>query len=121
MGGFDTELDPAYQEVDFGKRLYEKGYWNVYTPYARLYHYESVTRFARDYRDTLVEDAENAKKLRKKWPLYVGVDFGADPFYSPNLSYDHEDMRFRTYWYPKNWGRRVGLICDFGKKKRRSE
>ncbi|MFW6124431.1 MAG: glycosyltransferase family 2 protein [Acidobacteriota bacterium] len=121
MGGFDTELDPAYQDVDFGIRLYEKGYWNVYTPYARLYHYESVTRFARDYRDTLVEDAENAKKLRKKWPLYVGVDFGADPFYSPNLSYDHEDMRFRTYWYPKNWGRRVGLICDFGKKKRRSE
>ncbi|HZX10687.1 MAG TPA: glycosyltransferase, partial [Acidobacteriota bacterium] len=121
MGGFDTELDPAYQDVDFGIRLYEKGYGNVYTPYARLYHYESVTRFARDYRDTLVEDAENAKKLRKKWPLYVGVDFGADPFYSPNLSYDHEDMRFRTYWYPKNWGRRVGLICDFGKKKRRSE
>ncbi len=121
MAGFDTELDPAYQDVDFGIRLYEKGYWNVYTPYARLYHYESVTRFARDYRDTLVEDAENAKKLRKKWPHYVGVDFGADPFYSPNLSYDHEDMRFRTYWYPKNWGSRVGLICEFEKKKRRSE
>ncbi len=119
MGGFDTELDPAYQDVDFGIRLYEKGYWNVYTPYARLYHYESVTRFSRDYKDTLVEDAENAVRLRKKWPQYVGVDFGADPFYSPNLSYDHEDMRFRTYWYPEDWGKKVGLICEFEKKKRR--
>ena len=113
IGGFDPQFDPAYQDVDFGIRLYEKGYWNIYTPYARLYHYESVTRFASDYTDTLTKDAENAVKLRKKWPQYVGVDFGADPFYSPNLSYDHEDMRFRTYWYPEDWGKRVGLIYDF--------
>ena len=116
IGGFDPQFDPAYQDVDFGVRLYEKGYWNIYTPYARLCHYESVTRFASDYTNTLTKDAENAVKLRKKWPQYVGVDFGADPFYSPNLSYDHEDMRFRTYWYPEDWGKRVGLIYDFKKK-----
>ena len=115
IGGFDPQFDPAYQDVDFGIRLYEKGYWNIYTPYARLCHYESVTRFASDYTDTLTKDAENAVKLRKKWPQYVGVDFGADPFYSPNLSYDHEDMRFRTFWYPEDWGKRVGLIYDFKK------
>jgi glycosyltransferase involved in cell wall biosynthesis len=113
MGGFDTDLDPAYQDVDFGIKLYEKGYWNVYTPYAKLCHYESATRFARDYPDVLVEDKENAVKLRKKWPQYVRIDFGADPFYSPNLSYDHEDMRFRTYWFPEDWGKWVGLIHDF--------
>ena len=116
IGGFDPQFDPAYQDVDFGIRLYEKGYWNIYTPYARLCHYESVTRFAKDYPDTLTKDAENAVKLRKKWPQYVGVDYGADPFYSPNLSYDHEDMRFRTYWYPEDWGKRAGLIHDFDKK-----
>ena len=116
MGGFDTDLDPAYQDVDFGIRLYEKGFWNVYTPYARLCHYESATRFARDYADPLVEDKENAEKLRKKWPQYVRIDFGADPFYNPNLSYDHEDMRFRTYWFPEDWGKWVGLIHDFEKK-----
>jgi O-antigen biosynthesis protein len=118
-GGFDPDLDPTYQDVDFGIRLYEKGFWNVYTPYAKLCHYESVTRFAKDYSDHLVGDKENAVKLRKKWPQYVGIDFGADPFYSPNLSYDHEDMRFRTYWYPEDWGKKVGLICDFEKKKSR--
>ena len=121
MGGFDTDLDPTYQDVDFGIRLYEKGYWNIYTPYAKLCHYESITRFARDYTDPLVEDKENAVKLRKKWPQYVGIDFGADPFYSPNLSYDHEDMRFRTYWYPEDWGKWVGLIYDFGKYKKNSQ
>ena len=116
IGGFDPQFDPTYQDVDFGIKLYEKGYWNIYTPYARLYHYESVTRFASDYTETLTTDAENAKKLRKKWPQYVGVDFGADPFYSPNLSYDHEDLRFRTFWYPEDWGKRVGLIYDFKNK-----
>ncbi len=65
IGSFDPQFDPAYQDVDFGIRLYEKGYWNVYTPYARLCHYESVTRFASDYTDTLTKDAENAVKLRK--------------------------------------------------------
>jgi glycosyltransferase involved in cell wall biosynthesis len=119
MGGFDTNLDPTYQDVDLGIRLYEKGLWNVYTPYAKLCHYESVTRFAKDYTDPLVGDKENAKKLRKKWPQYVRIDFGADPFYSPNLSYDHEDMRFRTYWYPEDWGKWVGLIQDFEKNKNR--
>ena len=117
IGGFDPQFDPAYQDVDFGIRLHEKGYWNIYTPYARLYHFESVTRLASDYTETLIKDAENAVKLRKKWPQYVDVDFAADPFYSPNLSYDHEDLRFRTFWYPENWGKRVGLIYDFKKNK----
>jgi hypothetical protein len=74
-----------------------------------------VTRLASDYTETLIKDAENAVKLRKKWPQYVDVDFAADPFYSPNLSYDHEDLRFRTFWYPEDWGKRAGLINDFKK------
>ena len=56
MGGFDEQFDPAYQDVDFGIRLYdEKGLFNVYTPYTELIHYESVTRF----------DSKNKEKLEK--------------------------------------------------------
>jgi len=90
MDGFDEEFDPAYQDVDFGIRLYEKGLYNVYTPYAELVHYESVSRFDDE---GLERDEVNAIKLRKKWSKYIYDMGGNDPFYNPNLSYGHEDFR----------------------------
>ncbi len=110
MEGFAPEFDPAYQDVDLGIRLYEKGYWNVYTPYAELYHHESITRFSDINKEKLEGDEINAKKLAKKWPQYLGPDFCNDPFYNPNLSCVHEDYRIRTTWHPEDWGKRVGLI-----------
>jgi len=95
MGGFDEQFDPAYQDVDFGIRLYERGLYNVYTPYAELIHYESVTRFNEENKEKLEEDKINAEKLRKKWPQYIEHMGGNDPFYNPNLSYAHEDFRVR--------------------------
>jgi GT2 family glycosyltransferase len=93
MGGFDEQFDPAYQDVDLGIRLYEKGLYNVYTPYAELIHYESVTRFDDNNKEKLEKDEVNAGKLRKKWPQYIEYMGGDDPFYNPNLSYAHEDFR----------------------------
>lgn len=110
MGGFSPEFDPAYQDVDLGIRLYEAGYWNVFTPYARLYHYESVTRMNPRNKGQLTKDEENAERLREKWSKYVGVDFCNDPFYNPNLSCSHEDFRIRNTWYPEDWGKRMGLV-----------
>ncbi len=96
MGGFDEQFDPAYQDVDFGIRLYdEKGLFNVYTPYAQLTHYESVTRFDSKNKEKLEKDTVNAEKLRKKWPQYIEYMGGRDPFYNDNLSYAHEDFRIR--------------------------
>ena len=66
MGGFDEQFDPAYQDVDLGIRLYEEGLFNVYTPYAELIHYESVTRFDDENKEKLEKDEVNAEKLIKK-------------------------------------------------------
>jgi GT2 family glycosyltransferase len=96
MGGFDEQFDPAYQDVDLGIRLYEKGLYNVYTPYAELTHYESITRFDKENGDKLEKDEVNALKLQKKWPQYISEKGGGDPFFNPNLSYAHEDFRLRT-------------------------
>lgn len=97
MGGFDEQFDPAYQDVDFGIRLYdEKGLFNVYTPYAELVHYESITRFDEKNKEKLEKDTVNAEKLKKKWPEYIESKGGRDPFYNDNLSYAHEDFRIRT-------------------------
>lgn len=96
MGGFDEQFDPAYQDVDFGIRLYdERGLLNVYTPYAGLVHYESVSRFDSRNKEKLEKDTVNAEKLRQKWPQYIEYMGGRDPFYNDNLSYAHEDFRIR--------------------------
>jgi GT2 family glycosyltransferase len=41
---FDETLGVAYNDVDFCLRLIELGLRNVYTPFAKLYHFESKTR-----------------------------------------------------------------------------
>ena len=96
IGGFDESFNPAYQDVDLGIRLFEKGLYNVYTPYAQLIHYESVTRFDGENKEILESDDNVALKLRKKWPQYIEHMGGNDPFFNPNLSYSHEDFRIRT-------------------------
>ena len=95
MNGFDESFDPAYQDVDFGIRLYERGLYNVYTPYTQLIHYESITRFDEEYKRDLESDESNALKLRERWPKYIQDMGGRDPFYNDNLSYAHEDFRIR--------------------------
>ena len=44
VGGFNENFTVCGNDVDLGLNLHEKGYWNVYTPHARLYHHESVSR-----------------------------------------------------------------------------
>ena len=44
VGGFDEELVVAYNDVDLCLKIRAAGYLNVWTPFAELYHYESLTR-----------------------------------------------------------------------------
>jgi O-antigen biosynthesis protein len=45
LGGFDeVHLPINFNDVDLCLRLLEKGYRNVWTPFAELYHHESATR-----------------------------------------------------------------------------
>lgn len=92
MNGFDESFDPAYQDVDFGIRIFERGLYNVYTPYTELIHYESVSRLEDK---ELVKDEVNAKRLKEKWGKYIYDMGGGDPFFNENLSYKHEDLRIR--------------------------
>lgn len=70
-GGFDEKLPIAYNDVDICLSLRQKGYNNVYTPYAVLYHYESVSR-GKDDMERLNKDAEY---MHSKWG-----DMLCDPF-----------------------------------------
>ncbi|MFM8862181.1 MAG: glycosyltransferase family 2 protein [Acidimicrobiia bacterium] len=44
VGGFSTAFDNNFNDVDFALKLQEAGYRTVWTPFAVLYHFESVTR-----------------------------------------------------------------------------
>jgi GT2 family glycosyltransferase len=84
-GAFDeVNLAVAFQDVDLCLKLLELGYRNVYTPYARLYHYEAATKTEKDK----IPDAAEVAFMKEKWARYIADD----PCYNPNLSRLKEDF-----------------------------
>jgi len=84
-GAFDeTNLAVAFQDVDLCLKLLELGYRNVYTPYAKLYHYESATKTEAEKIPDAAEDAF----MKNKWAKYIADD----PYYNPNLARRKEDF-----------------------------
>lgn len=91
--GFDeTNFKIAYNDVDFCLRLREQGLLNVFTPYAELYHHESISR---GYEDTEEKQQRfSGEKERLKSRHAVILEQG-DPYYNPNLTHDREDYSIR--------------------------
>jgi GT2 family glycosyltransferase len=89
VGGLDEEhLKVSFNDVDLCIKVREAGYRNLFTPYAELYHHESVSRGPNDTRaKRAVADAE-AQFMRQKW----GKLLDTDPCYNPNLTLVHEDF-----------------------------
>ena len=96
VGGFDEQhLSIAFNDVDLCLRIQEKGFFNVWTPYAEMYHYESASR---GYEDTPEKQARFNKEIdymRQRW----GEGLLQDPAYNPNLTLDREDFSFA--WPPR--------------------
>ena len=92
VGGMDEDsLRIALNDVDFCLKVREAGYRNVWTPFAELYHHESVSRG----RENTLEKRERAFKevqfMRQKW----GTLLDRDPFYSPHLTTARQDFSIR--------------------------
>lgn len=80
--GFDEFFPLNYNDVDFCLRLHKLGYRHVVTPYAQLYHYESMTR------ESGLQPKE-WNNFNDRWKDYLAA-CGGDPYYNVNLSYDGE-------------------------------
>ena len=65
VDGLDESFTISLNDVDLCLKIREKGYLNIFTPFAELYHYESKTR---------------------------GM---GDPYYNPNFSLDYSDFTLR--------------------------
>ncbi|MCB2189076.1 MAG: glycosyltransferase family 2 protein [Deltaproteobacteria bacterium] len=83
VGGFDeAHLAVAYNDVDLCLRVRRQGWRVVWTPRARLVHYESASRGADQSPEKAARLARESAYLEQAW----GEVLGEDPFYSPNLA-----------------------------------
>ena len=86
VGGLDeANLTVAFNDVDLCLKVRQAGFENVWTPYAELYHLESVSRGAEDNPQKVSRFNGEAFYMKSRWPL-------RDPYYSINLSLDAEDF-----------------------------
>lgn len=89
VAGLDEEnLHVAFNDVDFCLKVREAGYRNLWTPYAELYHYESISRGAEDSPEKIARFAKEVNFMKTKW----GENLEVDPFYNQNLTKDREDF-----------------------------
>lgn len=89
IDGFEAEKLPvAYNDVDLCLKSFKKGYRNVWTPYAELYHYESLSRG----KDTTPEKKARFLKevgyMHHKWDTYIK----SDPYHNPNFAANKENF-----------------------------
>jgi len=87
MDGLDEEnLAVSFNDVDFCLRLKEKGYLVIFTPFAMLYHHESLSR---GYNVSFNEEYY----LRRR---HQGIFEKGDPYYNPNLSRERLDFSLKV-------------------------
>ena len=87
LGGLDEENLPIqFNDVDLCLRMRERGYLIVYTPYAELYHHESVSRGY--WKGDIAENLY----MREHW----GRELDNDPYYNPNFSRGSGDFNLRA-------------------------
>lgn len=82
VGGFDESLEVAFNDVDLCLRVRERGYRNLWTPFAELYHHESASRGYEDTPEKLLRFRREESLMQKRW----GKALLRDPAYNPNLS-----------------------------------
>jgi O-antigen biosynthesis protein len=92
-GGFDEQnLKVSFNDIDLCLKIRELEYRIVYTPYAELYHYESLSRGCGDTQEKCEQSAREFKYMRDKWGKIID---NGDPYYNPNLSLRYDDFRIK--------------------------
>jgi hypothetical protein len=91
-GGFDEELEVAFNDVDLCLKIREKGYLIVYTPYAKLYHHEMASRGCEDTEEMKARSFKETTIVGNRWKQIVE---GGDPYYNPNLALEKTDFSIR--------------------------
>ena len=92
-GGLDEGFAVSLNDVDFCLKLRQLGYLNVFTPFAELYHYESVSRGLDTDGEKAARYNEESARFREKWKVQLEA---GDPYYNPNFTLDKSDFSLRV-------------------------
>jgi GT2 family glycosyltransferase len=88
VGGLDETFTVAGNDVSMGISLYQKGYLNVYWPFAKLVHYESVS--VGTYDNGIQLDYDHSLTYYRPY-----LDW-RDPYFNPNLDLMNEQIGLRS-------------------------
>lgn len=92
-GGLDEDFAVSLNDVDFCLKLREMGLFNVFTPFAELYHYESASRGLDDKGEKAERYNAESERFRNKWREALEA---GDPYYNPNFSLDRSDFSLKV-------------------------
>jgi len=96
VGGFDeVNLPVAFNDIDLCLKIRDMGYKIIWTPFAELIHYESVSR-GDDFEPQKIKRFQSEIRfMLEKW----GEILFSDPAYSPHLNLEKGD--FSLAWPPR--------------------
>lgn len=85
VGGLDETLEVAFNDVDFCMKVRNKGYLVVYTPFAKLHHFESKSRGNEDTKEKKNRFSNEIDRFKEKWQEELEK---GDPYFNKNFRLD---------------------------------
>jgi len=83
VGGFDeANLPVTFNDVDLCLRIRQRGWRNLWTPFAELHHLESASRGDDFSGEKLARFMREEAFMHRRWD----AELAADPYWNPNLS-----------------------------------
>ena len=92
VNGLDESFAVAFNDVDFCVRVRQAGYTNVFTPFARLYHYESKSRGMEDNPEKQKRFQGEVLRFQDRWGELLAA---GDPCTNPNFDIQREDFSIK--------------------------
>jgi GT2 family glycosyltransferase len=90
VGGLNADALPvSFNDVDLCLRIAERGFRNLWTPFAKLYHLESASRGDDVSKEERARAEREADWMRKRW----GGLLRENPDFNPNLISSHPHYR----------------------------
>ena len=116
VGGLNQQdLTIAFNDVDFCMRVHARGYRNIFTPYAELFHHESISRGAEDSPEKQKRFKKEINFMLNQYDVQSSKELPSDLFYNPNLTKVKEDFSINTS--PESVRQGIELRSNFMKIK----
>ena len=89
VGGLnEKDLTVAFNDVDFCLKVQQAGYRNLWTPYAELYHHESISRGHEDSPEKIARFNKEMQYMINTW----STNKESDKYFNINLDNGREDF-----------------------------